>query len=58
VWNVTGLPAISLPLGRSSGGVPIGVQLVGGPWQDALLLQLATQVEVAAPWATARPAVS
>lgn len=57
VWNVTGLPALSLPLGRSSGGLPIGVQLVGGPWQDALLLQLGTQLEAAAPWAGHRPPV-
>ena len=58
VWNITGLPAISLPLGRSAGGVPIGMQLVGGPWQDGLLLQLATEVERAAPWALHRPPVS
>lgn len=58
VWNVTGLPAISLPLGRSAGGLPIGVQIVAGPWQDALVLQLATQLEAAAPWADLRPRVS
>lgn len=58
IWNIAGLPAISLPLGRSGTGLPIGVQLVGGAWQDALLLQLATQIEQAAPWAAARPPVS
>ena len=58
VWNITGMPAISLPMGVSDTGVPIGVQLVGGPWQDALLLQVATQLEAAAPWAERRPAVS
>jgi amidase len=58
VWNVTGLPAISLPLGRSGTGLPIGMQLVAGPWQDALLLQLATELEAAAPWSAARPGVS
>jgi amidase len=58
VWNITGMPAISLPMGVSNTGVPIGVQLVGGPWQDALLLQVATQLEAAAPWAERRPAVS
>jgi amidase len=57
VWNVTGLPAISLPLARSSAGVPIGMQLVAGPWQDALLLQLSTELEAAAPWAALRPQV-
>lgn len=58
VWNVAGMPALSLPLGRSAGGVPIGVQLVAGPWQDALLLQLGAQIEAATPWANARPVVS
>lgn len=58
VWNVTGMPAISLPLGRSTSGLPIGIQFVAGPWQDALLLQLAAEVEAAAPWAGERPAVS
>ena len=58
VWNVTGMPAISLPLGRSAGGLPIGMQFVGGPWQDALLLQLAAEIETAAPWAAERPVVS
>jgi len=58
VWNVTGLPAISLPLGRSASGLPIGMQFVAGAWQDAVLLQLATQLESAAPWAAVRPTVS
>jgi amidase len=57
VWNITGMPAISLPMGVSSTGVPIGVQLVGGPWQDAVLLQVATQLEAAAPWVGRRPVV-
>ncbi len=58
VWNITGLPAISLPLGESTAGVPIGIQLVGGAWQDGLLLQVAAQLEAAAPWADRRPTVS
>jgi amidase len=57
VWNVTGMPALSLPLGMSAAGLPIGVQFVAGPWQDALLLQLGTQIEAAAPWAQRRPQV-
>jgi amidase len=58
VWNVTGMPAISLPLGQSASGLPIGVQLVGGAWQDALLLRLAAQIEQAAPWSGRCPTVS
>jgi amidase len=58
VWNVTGLPAISLPLAQSADGLPIGIQFVAGPWNDALLLRLAMQLEAAAPWAGRRPTVS
>lgn len=53
--NLAGLPAISLPLAHSREGLPIGVQLVGGPWQEGLLLALAAQIERAAPWADRVP---
>jgi amidase len=43
--NVTGQPAIALPVGRRSNGMPLSVQLVGLPAQDALVLQLAGQME-------------
>jgi amidase len=46
--NVTGWAAISLPLGVSSAGLPIGVQLMAP--DETVLLQLASQLEVAAPW--------
>ena len=49
--NVTGLPAVSLPLHWSEDGLPVGVQLVAGPWQDGRLLALAAQLERARPWA-------
>ena len=58
VFNVTGLPALSLPLGWSTAGLPIGMQFVAAPWQEISLLQLATQLEAAAPWADRRPRVS
>lgn len=58
VWNVTGMPAISLPLGRSASGLPIGMQLVAGPWNDALLLQLAHQLESAGALGSDHPQVS
>jgi amidase len=50
-FNVSGQPAISLPLGWSSGGLPIGVQLVGRPLDEAMLLQIAAELERARPWA-------
>lgn len=49
-FNATGQPAISLPLHWSAEGLPIGVQLVGRFAQDAVLLQLAAQLEMAQPW--------
>lgn len=43
-WNATGQPALSLPLGRSAAGLPVGVQLVAGPGRDDLLLQTAASL--------------
>jgi amidase len=55
VANLTGQPAMSLPLYWSDDGLPIGVQTIGPPAGDALLLQLAAQVEAVRPWADRRP---
>ena len=48
--NVTGQPAVSLPLGRSSDGLPIGVQLAAPQGGEGLLFALAAQLERARPW--------
>jgi amidase len=56
-FNITGQPAISLPLDQAD-GLPVGVQIVAGPWQDAVLLRLAAQLEQADPWRARRPAGS
>jgi amidase len=53
--NATGQPAVSLPLHQSADGLPIGVQLVGPPAGEELLLSLAGQLERAAPWVERRP---
>ena len=58
VANLTGLPAMSLPLHWSGDGLPIGVHTIGPPAGDALLLRLAAQVEEARPWTERRPPIS
>jgi amidase len=50
IWNVTGQPAVSLPLGISARGVPVGAQLVGPPGRDDLLLATAAELEEVAGW--------
>ncbi|HLI42895.1 MAG TPA: amidase [Acidimicrobiales bacterium] len=54
-FNVSGQPAISLPLEVSPDGLPIGVQLVAGYGREDLLLQVAAELEEAAPWSGRRP---
>jgi len=53
--NITGQPAITLPLVWSRSGLPIGVQFVGRFGEEHLLLQLAAQIEKAEPWSKKRP---
>jgi amidase len=55
VANVTGLPAIALPLFTGDDGLPTAVQLVGRPVDEATLLSLGAQLEQARPWADRRP---
>jgi amidase len=56
-FNAGGQPALSLPLGWSEAGLPLGLQLVGPRGAEARLLQLAADLERAQPWSGRRPAV-
>ncbi len=56
-FNVTGQPAVSLPVGTSAGGLPIGVQLVAAAYREDQLFQVAAQLEQVVPWADRRPTV-
>jgi len=56
LFNVTGQPAVSLPLYWTDGGLPIGSMLVGRPADEATLLALSAQVEAARPWTHRHPA--
>jgi amidase len=58
VANLTGLPAMSLPLHGNGEGLPIGVQAIGAPAGEATLIRLASQLEAARPWSLNRPPIS
>jgi len=56
-FNMTGQPGISLPLHMSKDGLPMGVQFVGAPYREDVLIRLASQIESAAPWSSRRPSL-
>jgi amidase len=55
VFNVTGQPAVSVPLHWTPGGLPVGTMLVGRPADEATLIALSAQLEAARPWAHRHP---
>jgi amidase len=49
-WNVLGWPALSIPAGLTEEGLPVGVQLLGGPDSEAVLVSLAAQLQAVERW--------
>ena len=58
IWNFTGQPAAVVPWDFDGDGLPLSVQLVGRPFDEATLLSLSAQIELARPWGHRRPPVS
>jgi amidase len=57
-WNHLGNPAMAVPAGFSPEGMPLSIQVIGRPGDEATLLSLAAQIEAERPWADARPPIS
>jgi amidase len=57
-WNHLGNPAMAVPSGFSPEGMPLSIQVIGRPGDEATLLSLAAQIEAERPWADARPPIS
>jgi amidase len=55
IINITGQPAVALPLYHGEDGLPTAVQLIGGPEREDVLLSLMAQLEAACPWSDRRP---
>jgi amidase len=57
-WNHLGNPAMAVPAGFSADGMPLSIQVIGRPGDEATLLSLAAQIEAERPWADSRPPIS
>ncbi len=57
-WNHLGNPAMSVPMGFAADGMPLAVQIIGRPGEEATLLSLAAQIEAERPWADIRPLIA
>ncbi len=57
-FNISGQPAISLPVHMTAGDTPIGIQLIGCPWEEATLFRLSSQLEETIQWRERYPSFS
>jgi amidase len=57
-WNHLGNPAMAVPFGFPAAGMPLSIQVIGRPGEEATLLSLAAQIEAERPWADQRPPIS
>ena len=55
VWDGLGLPTASVPIGFTDAGLPIGMQLSAGPWQEAAVLRVADAYQQLTDWHLAEP---
>ncbi|WP_138468353.1 amidase family protein [Poseidonocella sp. HB161398] len=57
-WNMTGQPALSVPVGFTRQGLPVGVQIIAAMGQEAVMLEAARAIEIARPLHLRRPAIA
>jgi aspartyl-tRNA(Asn)/glutamyl-tRNA(Gln) amidotransferase subunit A len=57
-FNLTGLPAISVPCGFTAAGLPVGLQIVAAPWREATVLRVARAYERVTSWSDRRPPIA
>jgi aspartyl-tRNA(Asn)/glutamyl-tRNA(Gln) amidotransferase subunit A len=57
-WNLTGLPALSVPCGFTPAGLPAGLQVIGRPFDETTILRIGHAYEQATPWHRARPPIN
>jgi aspartyl-tRNA(Asn)/glutamyl-tRNA(Gln) amidotransferase subunit A len=57
-FNLTGLPALSLPCGFTSNGLPLGLQIIARPWAEAHILRAGNAYETATEWHLMKPALN